>query len=155
MAQNQKQSVQPKQLQRNQAHIASTSSGQSASTSQQPLNGDLVTPSELDDLNGELNFDEKALLYSDERLDRTSPELWPEQIPGVTEFLAQNSPPLFENQSPPEWLKDLGRSFRINLLYLFTHFHIFLNMKYILYLLNFFNSQQTKMTSTCYTVSEV
>lgn len=128
MAQNQKQSVQPKQLQRNQAHIASTSSRQSASTSQQPLNGDLVTPSELDDLNGELNFDEKALLYSDERLDRTSPELWPEQIPGVTEFLAQNSPPLFENQSPPEWLKDLGRSFRINLLYLFTHTSIFFSI---------------------------
>lgn len=128
MAQNQKQSVQPKQLQRNQAYIASTSSGQSASTSQQPLNGDLVTPSELDDLNGELNFDEKALLYSDERLDRTSPELWPEQIPGVTEFLAQNSPPLFENQSPPEWLKDLGRSFRINLLYLYTHTSIFFSI---------------------------
>ncbi|XP_032685710.1 protein lin-52 homolog isoform X2 [Odontomachus brunneus] len=31
-------------------------------------------------------------LMSLEKLDRASPDLWPEQIPGVHEFVAQNSP---------------------------------------------------------------
>ncbi|XP_066589105.1 protein lin-52 homolog isoform X1 [Prorops nasuta] len=31
-------------------------------------------------------------LMSLEKLDRASPDLWPEQIPGVNEFVAQNSP---------------------------------------------------------------
>ncbi|XP_068630019.1 protein lin-52 homolog [Battus philenor] len=38
-------------------------------------------------------------LLSLEKLDRASPELWPEQIPGVSEFAnLQNA-----NQSPPSW----------------------------------------------------
>ncbi|XP_015127465.1 protein lin-52 homolog isoform X4 [Diachasma alloeum] len=32
-------------------------------------------------------------LMSLEKLDRASPDLWPEQIPGVNEFIAQNLPP--------------------------------------------------------------
>ncbi|XP_044583297.1 protein lin-52 homolog isoform X2 [Cotesia glomerata] len=32
-------------------------------------------------------------LMSLEKLDRASPELWPEQIPGVNEFIAQNLSP--------------------------------------------------------------
>ncbi|KAL0829253.1 hypothetical protein ABMA28_004074 [Loxostege sticticalis] len=40
-------------------------------------------------------------LLSLEKLDRASPELWPEQIPGVSEFApVQNA-----NQSPPSWSK--------------------------------------------------
>lgn len=36
---------------------------------------------------------ETGLLFSRESiLDRSSPDLWPERIPGVTEFIAQNSP---------------------------------------------------------------
>ncbi|XP_054153723.1 protein lin-52 homolog [Oppia nitens] len=51
---------------------------------------------------------EKDLLLSEERLDRASPDLWPEQIPGVTEFLANSSPPLFDQKSQTsEWLTDL------------------------------------------------
>ncbi|XP_012254325.1 protein lin-52 homolog isoform X2 [Athalia rosae] len=38
-------------------------------------------------------------LMSLEKLDRGSPELWPEQIPGVNEFVAQNSP----QTEPPSW----------------------------------------------------
>lgn len=33
-------------------------------------------------------------LFSEERLDRSSPDLWPEQIPGVTEFVARSQSPL-------------------------------------------------------------
>ncbi|XP_059062921.1 protein lin-52 homolog isoform X2 [Achroia grisella] len=38
-------------------------------------------------------------LLSLEKLDRASPELWPEQIPGVSEFAAMHN----ANQSPPSW----------------------------------------------------
>ncbi|CAB3247185.1 unnamed protein product [Arctia plantaginis] len=38
-------------------------------------------------------------LFSSEKLDRASPELWPEQIPGVSEF----APLPNSNQSPPAW----------------------------------------------------
>ncbi|XP_021201498.3 protein lin-52 homolog [Helicoverpa armigera] len=40
-------------------------------------------------------------LFSAEKLDRASPELWPEQIPGVSEFAPLPS----ANQSPPSWSK--------------------------------------------------
>ncbi|CAH1636805.1 unnamed protein product [Spodoptera littoralis] len=40
-------------------------------------------------------------LFSSEKLDRASPELWPEQIPGVSEF----APPPSNNQSPPLWAR--------------------------------------------------
>ncbi|XP_075976745.1 DREAM core complex component lin-52 [Anticarsia gemmatalis] len=38
-------------------------------------------------------------LFSSEKLDRASPELWPEQIPGVSEF----APLPNSNLSPPSW----------------------------------------------------
>ncbi|XP_072931175.1 protein lin-52 homolog [Epargyreus clarus] len=44
-------------------------------------------------------------LLSLEKLDRASPELWPEQIPGVSEF--SNMQP--GNQSPPAWNKGLTK----------------------------------------------
>ncbi|XP_022248325.1 protein lin-52 homolog isoform X2 [Limulus polyphemus] len=46
-------------------------------------------------------------LLSQEKLDRSSPELWPEQIPGVSEFAALTSPVSGEN-SQPEW-KDIDQ----------------------------------------------
>ncbi|GIX87560.1 protein lin-52 homolog [Caerostris extrusa] len=47
-------------------------------------------------------------LLSREQLDRSSPELWPEQIPGVFQFASYAMP--HEEPKPipqPEWLKDL------------------------------------------------
>ncbi|XP_078000964.1 protein lin-52 homolog [Glandiceps talaboti] len=49
--------------------------------------------------------DLEQTLLSFERLDRSSPELWPEQIPGVSEFAAFKSP---GNQSPP-WCAELEK----------------------------------------------
>nr|CAD7447331.1 unnamed protein product [Timema bartmani] len=43
-------------------------------------------------------------LLSTEKLDRTSPELWPEQIPGVLEFMSTQST---SNGSPQPWTKSL------------------------------------------------
>ncbi|XP_012284593.1 protein lin-52 homolog isoform X2 [Orussus abietinus] len=42
-------------------------------------------------------------LMSFEKLDRASPDLWPEQIPGVNEFVAQNSPQI----DSPSWTLNL------------------------------------------------
>ncbi|XP_017765571.1 PREDICTED: protein lin-52 homolog isoform X1 [Eufriesea mexicana] len=42
-------------------------------------------------------------LMSFEKLDRASPDLWPEQIPGVNEFVAQNSP----QTEPSSWAAGL------------------------------------------------
>ncbi|XP_076764754.1 protein lin-52 homolog isoform X2 [Xylocopa sonorina] len=42
-------------------------------------------------------------LMSLEKLDRASPDLWPEQIPGVSEFVAQNSP----QTEPSSWAAGL------------------------------------------------
>ncbi|XP_055941354.1 protein lin-52 homolog [Argiope bruennichi] len=56
------------------------------------------------------NFsDESSMdLFSREELDRSSPELWPEQIPGVSKFaslaMTQEEP---KPSQQPEWLKDL------------------------------------------------
>ncbi|XP_034832548.1 protein lin-52 homolog [Maniola hyperantus] len=44
-------------------------------------------------------------LLSLEKLDRASPDLWPEQIPGVSEFAPIQNP----NQSPPSWHKELTK----------------------------------------------
>ncbi|XP_032518324.2 protein lin-52 homolog [Danaus plexippus] len=44
-------------------------------------------------------------LLSLEKLDRASPELWPEQIPGVSDFVPLQNP----DQSPPSWNKDLTK----------------------------------------------
>ncbi|XP_020281140.1 protein lin-52 homolog isoform X2 [Pseudomyrmex gracilis] len=43
-------------------------------------------------------------LMSLEKLDRASPDLWPEQIPGVHEFVAQNSPQM----EPCFWTANLS-----------------------------------------------
>ncbi|GBM21633.1 Protein lin-52 [Araneus ventricosus] len=53
--------------------------------------------------------DESSMdLFSREQLDRSSPELWPEQIPGVSKFaslaMTQEEP---KPSQQPEWLKDL------------------------------------------------
>ncbi|KAG5452146.1 hypothetical protein CRM22_005655 [Opisthorchis felineus] len=47
-------------------------------------------------------------LLSEENLDRASPDLWPEQIPGVSEFLSskQNEISL---QTPPKYATDLDK----------------------------------------------
>ncbi|KAJ2951651.1 hypothetical protein O0L34_g13809 [Tuta absoluta] len=44
-------------------------------------------------------------LLSLEKLDRASPELWPEQIPGVSGFVPLQNP----NQSPPPWTRELTK----------------------------------------------
>ncbi|XP_046366165.1 protein lin-52 homolog [Haliotis cracherodii] len=50
--------------------------------------------------------DEDHGLLSLEKLDRASPDLWPEQIPGVSEFAAIKSP-ISASDSPPKWLAEL------------------------------------------------
>ncbi|KAK7104563.1 protein lin-52 homolog [Littorina saxatilis] len=46
-------------------------------------------------------------LLSMEKL-RASPEIWPEQIPGVSEF-ASTKLPASNSESPPKWLADLEK----------------------------------------------
>lgn len=46
-------------------------------------------------------------------MDRASPDLWPEQIPGVSTFAADRSPSAGNN--PPKWMADLEND-DINLL---------------------------------------
>ncbi|GFY16594.1 protein lin-52 homolog [Trichonephila clavipes] len=65
-----------------------------------------VTPplSPVSKFSDDLNMD----LLSREELDRSSPELWPEQIPGVSKFASLT----MNHQEPkpsqqPEWLKNL------------------------------------------------
>ncbi|XP_014662976.1 PREDICTED: protein lin-52 homolog isoform X2 [Priapulus caudatus] len=50
--------------------------------------------------------DLEQTLLSFEKLDRSSPDLWPEKIPGVSEFVASHSP-LSEHCTPPKWLQDI------------------------------------------------
>ncbi|XP_011662533.2 protein lin-52 homolog [Strongylocentrotus purpuratus] len=52
--------------------------------------------------------DLEATLLSFERLDRASPELWPEQIPGVSNFADIKSP--FNNANSPPWEADLEQN---------------------------------------------
>ncbi|XP_012937711.2 protein lin-52 homolog [Aplysia californica] len=57
---------------------------------------------------------EEDKLLSLERLDRSSPDLWPEKIPGVTEYeVSQNLQS--KNAGTPRWLADLEKD-DINLL---------------------------------------
>uniref|UniRef100_A0A8C5Q134 Protein lin-52 homolog n=1 Tax=Leptobrachium leishanense TaxID=445787 RepID=A0A8C5Q134_9ANUR len=44
-------------------------------------------------------------LLSFEKLDRASPDLWPEQLPGVAEFAASFKSPI--SSSPPKWMAQL------------------------------------------------
>lgn len=47
-------------------------------------------------------------LLSEENLDRSSPELWPEQIPGVSKFASLSMCHSIDKpDQQPEWLKDL------------------------------------------------
>ncbi|KAM6335900.1 protein lin-52 homolog isoform 1-T1 [Podargus strigoides] len=47
----------------------------------------------------------EASLLSFEKLDRASPDLWPEQLPGVAEFAASFKSPI--TNSPPKWMAEL------------------------------------------------
>ncbi|XP_054710362.1 protein lin-52 homolog [Uloborus diversus] len=53
-------------------------------------------------------FDDSNMdLLSSENLDRSSPELWPEQIPGVSKFVSLSLGSCADKPSQAEWLKDL------------------------------------------------
>uniref|UniRef100_A0A3B3YJI6 Protein lin-52 homolog n=2 Tax=Cyprinodontoidei TaxID=8087 RepID=A0A3B3YJI6_9TELE len=49
--------------------------------------------------------DFESSLLSFENLDRASPDLWPEQLPGVAEFAASYKNPI--TNSPPKWMAEL------------------------------------------------
>nr|XP_054597545.1 protein lin-52 homolog isoform X2 [Nothobranchius furzeri] len=49
--------------------------------------------------------DFESSLLSLEKLDRASPDLWPEQLPGVAEFAASYKNPI--TSSPPKWMAEL------------------------------------------------
>ncbi|KAL2098597.1 hypothetical protein ACEWY4_005077 [Coilia grayii] len=49
--------------------------------------------------------DFESSLLSFEKLDRASPDLWPEQLPGVAEFAASFKNPI--TNSPPKWMAEL------------------------------------------------
>lgn len=49
--------------------------------------------------------DFESSLLSFEKLDRASPDLWPEQLPGVAEFAASCKNPI--TNSPPKWMAEL------------------------------------------------
>ncbi|XP_059579060.1 protein lin-52 homolog isoform X3 [Alligator mississippiensis] len=49
--------------------------------------------------------DLETSLLSFEKLDRASPDLWPEQLPGVAEFAASFKSPI--TSSPPKWMAEL------------------------------------------------
>nr|XP_017449978.1 protein lin-52 homolog isoform X5 [Rattus norvegicus] len=51
--------------------------------------------------------DLEASLLSFEKLDRASPDLWPEQLPGVAEFAASFKSPI--TSSPPTWMAEIER----------------------------------------------
>ncbi|KAH8861733.1 Protein lin-52 [Schistosoma japonicum] len=48
------------------------------------------------------------LLLSHDNLDRSSPDLWPEQIPGVTEFLSSRQNEI-NLHTPPKYATDLDK----------------------------------------------
>ncbi|KAL8169187.1 UNVERIFIED_CONTAM: Protein lin-52 [Gekko kuhli] len=52
-----------------------------------------------------MGADLEASLLSFEKLDRASPDLWPEQLPGVAEFAASFKSPI--TSSPPKWMAEL------------------------------------------------
>merc|ERR1712025_179209 len=52
------------------------------------------------------DFDQ--MLLSEETIDRASPDLWPEQIPGVSEFAAVS--PLTNNNATPSWVSDFEKA---------------------------------------------
>ncbi|XP_012293664.1 protein lin-52 homolog isoform X3 [Aotus nancymaae] len=54
-----------------------------------------------------MRTDLEASLLSFEKLDRASPDLWPEQLPGVAEFAASFKSPI--TSSPPKWMAEIER----------------------------------------------
>ncbi|XP_046802670.1 protein lin-52 homolog isoform X2 [Lucilia cuprina] len=46
-------------------------------------------------------------LLSLEKLDRASPDLWPEKIPGITDFIAMSDTPI--RTPAPEWSRGLSQ----------------------------------------------
>ena len=48
------------------------------------------------------------MLLSEENLDRASPDLWPEQIPGVSGFAAES--PLASSETTPKWVSDFEKA---------------------------------------------
>ncbi|XP_055851028.1 protein lin-52 homolog [Episyrphus balteatus] len=58
-------------------------------------------------LNGSSTKDEsdEEALISLEKLDRASPDLWPEKIPGITDFIAMSDTPIHTSSS--SWSKGL------------------------------------------------
>nr|XP_044629925.1 protein lin-52 homolog isoform X2 [Equus asinus] len=54
-----------------------------------------------------MGTDLEASLLSFEKLDRASPDLWPEQLPGVAEFAASFKSPI--TSSPPKWMAEIER----------------------------------------------
>ncbi|XP_061824958.1 protein lin-52 homolog [Nerophis lumbriciformis] len=53
--------------------------------------------------NGGEDFETSLLSF--ENLDRASPDLWPEQLPGVAEFATSCKNPITD--SPPKWMAEL------------------------------------------------
>uniref|UniRef100_A0A3B4B524 Protein lin-52 homolog n=2 Tax=Oxudercinae TaxID=497678 RepID=A0A3B4B524_9GOBI len=53
--------------------------------------------------NGGEDFESSLLSF--EKLDRASPDLWPEQLPGVVEFAASCKNSI--TNSPPKWMAEL------------------------------------------------
>ncbi|XP_048455918.1 protein lin-52 homolog isoform X2 [Rhincodon typus] len=54
-----------------------------------------------------MGADLEQSLLSFEKLDRASPDLWPEQMPGVAEFAASFKSPI--TSSPPKWMAELEK----------------------------------------------
>lgn len=63
------------------------------------------------------NPDLDSSLLSLEKLDRASPDLWPEQIPGLSEFAAIQTPRSVDSPQP-KWLQNLEQE-DMNLLHEF------------------------------------
>lgn len=55
-----------------------------------------------------MSTDLDQMLLSEENLDRASPDLWPEQIPGVSEFAAGS--PLASTDTTPKWVSDFEKA---------------------------------------------
>lgn len=68
----------------------------------------IVSNSKMESPSPELDQSLQGLL-SFERLDRASPDLWPEQIPGVSDFASLTVSPFSLSSTPPKWLAELEK----------------------------------------------
>ncbi|KAI0215231.1 lin-52-like protein [Lamellibrachia satsuma] len=55
--------------------------------------------------NNSADLDQSLLSF--ERLDRASPDLWPEQIPGVSDFVGSGNTP---GSTPPKWQAEIEKN---------------------------------------------